>query len=390
MILSFFFLLNDPPNAYEKEVIYLLKSEITSETGTDRNVRTNYRYLYKDKVYEFDMVVLDDQGNILKIYEIKTHSAVKTIPNTINKLLQTYKEIAKEDAYLVYLDKGLHIISQSTFAKKRKKTKSSSLTIKSFSEYYLALTKIRNYNEDMFFFRGHSDFDYSLRPSLYRDDRFVDNENELYREAIRHKPSEFTEDMSTFDKLVKMQHYGLPTRLLDITSNPLVALYFACQEKKDDNNQEKDGEVLIFDIPENQAEFFDSTTVCILSNLAKQTKDFSLEKNKYLLAESIKQDKPYFSVEKLKSDAVNQTICVRPKLNNERILRQDGAFFIFGIDGDNKRNVKKLEDDPITLRIKADCKGTILKELQHLGINKASLFPETENVMQEIKSSCGK
>ena len=373
---------------YEEQVIKCFIEEF----GTDKKIQTNYSYLYNDKVYRFDIVELDEQEKIKRIYEIKTPSAVKFIPNSIRKLLQTYKEITGEGAtdsvFLVYLDKELHIVPQSVFAKENKHKHPTHIT-ESFSDFYCILKHYCKNNNDLIFFRGHSDCEYELTPSIYRDG-YIKDENIMYREAIRHKPSEFTEDMSTFDKLVKMRHYGLPTRLLDITSNPLVALYFACQQKKDKNNQEKDGEVLLFDIPMNQAEFFDSTTVCILSNLAKQTINFSFEKNKNLLADSIKQDKSNFSIENLKSDATNKTICVRPKLNNERILRQDGAFFIFGIDGDNKKNVKKLEDDPITFRIKTDYKDAILDELRLLCINKASLFPETENIMQDIMLSYGK
>ena len=50
---------------------------------------------------------------------------------------------------------------------------------------------------------------------------------------VAHVPRDFSECKSALDYLVQMQHYGLPTRLLDVTTNPLVALYFACQPAGD-------------------------------------------------------------------------------------------------------------------------------------------------------------
>ena len=54
-------------------------------------------------------------------------------------------------------------------------------------------------------------------------------------------PFEFVDNK--FDTLVKMQHFGLPTRLLDMTTNPLVALYFACENE---NEMASDSIVYIF------------------------------------------------------------------------------------------------------------------------------------------------
>lgn len=106
-------------------------------------------------------------------------------------------------------------------------------------------------HEYTIFYRGHSDFSYKLEPSAYRFDgkgkTFRPVEHHLYSEMLRHSSSDFSEDKNIFERLVRMQHYGLPTRLLDLTLSPLVALYFSCCEK---NNVA--GEVIVFPRKNNE------------------------------------------------------------------------------------------------------------------------------------------
>ena len=96
------------------------------------------------------------------------------------------------------------------------------------------------YKEEDMFFRGQSDSNYLLQPSIVREIRWRKNEKLMFDELERVCPKEFYNLNTILDKLVEMQHYNLPTRLLDVSSNALVALLFACQ------NCEIDGEVLIF------------------------------------------------------------------------------------------------------------------------------------------------
>lgn len=96
--------------------------------------------------------------------------------------------------------------------------------------------------DEMIFFRGQCDEAYTLQPSIYRTNKLIENEDYLFKDLISKCPNDFEECTTTFERLVKMQHYLLPTRLLDITTNPLVALYFACQEIT--NN--KDGRIFYF------------------------------------------------------------------------------------------------------------------------------------------------
>lgn len=65
-----------------------------------------------------------------------------------------------------------------------------------------------------------------------------------------------------FDHLVEMQHYGLPTRLLDVTQNPLVALYFACID-----SPKSQGEFIVFNVRHEKVKYPKSDTVSILASL---------------------------------------------------------------------------------------------------------------------------
>ena len=55
----------------------------------------------------------------------------------------------------------------------------------------------------------------------------------MFHDMVAYVPQSFSECKSALDYLVQMQHYELPTRLLDVTTNPLVALYFACESAGD-------------------------------------------------------------------------------------------------------------------------------------------------------------
>ena len=81
--------------------------------------------------------------------------------------------------------------------------------------------------EYQWFFRGQKDSTWSIIPNVFREDK-LKSEYTIIQNAIRQNPFEFKQ-LTEFETLTKLQQYGLGTRLLDVTLNPLLALYFATE-----------------------------------------------------------------------------------------------------------------------------------------------------------------
>ena len=125
-------------------------------------------------------------------------------------------------------------MSQHTTSQTSPLPASEEIRISSVSEFIEKIVQRDKEAGTETFYRGHADKDWDLLPSIFRTPNGVEKEHLLFHDMVAHEPQSFSECKSTLDYLVQMQHYGLPTRLLDMTTNPLVALYFACQPADDD------------------------------------------------------------------------------------------------------------------------------------------------------------
>lgn len=271
--------------------------------------------------------------------------------------------------------------------------------ITSFGRFHQYIKDVQTPGNTIFY-RGHADVNYTLLPSVMRSNGWLTHECDLYNETVIECPGDFDRCRTHLDYLVEMQHYGLPTRLLDVTQNPLVALYFACMD-----SPKSQGELIVFDVKREEIKYPKSDTVSMLASLPlfkddmKQQlydwatdptltqKDFNLRAVRLL--HEIKLEKPAFRDEMVKSDLTNCFFVLAEK-KNARIMKQDGAFIICGLFDTknsiiNKYRYQKHGKKQIFI-IDRKVKKEILAQLNKLSINKAQLFPEIQDVTAHIKS----
>ena len=214
-------------------------------------------------------------------------------------------------------------------------------------------------------FRGHSDESWDLLPSVKRkcsdqEERYLTNEFRV-KAPSRYNHCPAVSDYSSW--LALMQHFGLPTRLLDWSYSPLVALYFAVSANSGPTspciwilsartlNQNQDFDPVIY--PINAWSF---------GNLIEPAFKKRPETGKVAVAMGIEFD--------------------------SRIQLQQGAFTIHSSDTPLNK-FKDASNFLVKLIIPYDCKTELFNELQILGITKSYLFPDLASLSEDLKYKHG-
>ncbi|HDZ9463752.1 TPA: FRG domain-containing protein [Vibrio cholerae] len=219
---------------------------------------------------------------------------------------------------------------------------------------------ISEFGEEKFYpmYRGQSDIEWALTPSIGRFYQRMNNkvkhsswasfEHNLMSQFKRlSEPYLKSRPQSRIEWLVEAQHYGLATPLLDWSTSPLKALYFAVENPTYDL---KDGAVYVI--------------------------------QPYRLS--------------LGSDPLEEVKCLEfyfPKHSNEIIVAQDGCFTIFPYTQffsplDDLRNPDSFSANSLrtfrVIKIHAKDKPALREQLSDIGINKMSMYPGLESVSKHI------
>ena len=282
------------------------------------------------------------------------------------------------------------------------------------------------------YFRGEALDSWQLRPSLTRppleDQPDVrGREGEMLLDLISRRPEDFINADSAVSEWVLAQHFGLKTRLLDVTRNPLVALFSACDDSSHCHQRtfaDEDGVLHVFVVPRTMIKPFDSDSVSVIANFAKlplaeqllllgkhdQTIRDEIQKlgqkapvgiyGMYYdalmrLYHNIGREKPHFK-ERIDPRDFYKVFVVEPQHSLERVRAQSAAFLISALH-------ERFEPAEIlawntnipmykhhTFAIPAQCKGSILRELQLLAVTRETLFPGLEEATQAVMRQHGR
>lgn len=287
------------------------------------------------------------------------------------------------------------------------------IEIDSVSSFIKAIKELRESADGTsteLYFRGQEVEFWDIEPSIFRND-MLSIEHKLMQIPLQKIPMEFKGFDSLFDVMTKYQHYGMCTRLLDLTTNPLVALYFACKihgqekyETEDDPVEQEPYGVVYYTNNYYPSQSVDKE-IKIVTALASY--DLSKENTIGTVLDKLRMDNLINEETKarwLKKEYVDEFIkiiqrnyMVVPTYTNERLQRQNGVFLLASMfsvniganvkDGVITKSKNNLRDEFASkyFYIKGENKESILKELDLYNINEATLFPELEHQLNYIR-----
>ena len=269
-----------------------------------------------------------------------------------------------------------------------------------------------------FFFRGESknyksDYDdesFGTAFQSYLDRKGLTKyERDLYQEAMRLNVASFEEDRTMVERIARMQHYGLPTRFCDMSTNVLLSTHFACgggAKTAEERGNGRDGFIRVMKVKGDRIKSFTSDRIIAIAHLplvSAENVNPSRPKGLDYLTYEVKNNRSGFYYEEegigswLRED-IQHVWAFKPMMNSRRIRKQGGVFLAFGCS-DNKKPLEPTfspsdYDNPSSpsygikqvgyIRIASEAKANIRNQLRYFGMEAESVYPELSNVCEEL------
>ena len=254
----------------------------------------------------------------------------------------------------------------------------------SLSKYTSLIEGVRNSAGSSLWFRGIGSTSYLLSPTLYRHptlskiEDLINLESELLT-RFRHRsiPYQSRPLVDQWELLFMMQHYGVPTRLLDWSENPFIALYFAITSAE---NRMSAGA------------FTNDAAVWLLHTGLWNSKAISPYWKGRVMAipdSPLEGYQPGTDLLKLSQ----LPVAMAGLHNSPRIVAQRGAFTIFGHQNTPMEILYDQESFPADALIKIVLPKAHLSELRDslfgIGYADSMIYPDLSGLAIEIKRSFG-
>lgn len=205
------------------------------------------------------------------------------------------------------------------------------------------IRSFRNDADARYFFRGECAVFPDPTPGLLRNKAWLSKENEIFQDAQNRVPALFANCPTTFDKLCQMQHYGFPTRLIDISTDLAMAWFMAvdgwhANEALRELNAARGAffvpSVLVLRVPREREKFLDSDLVATLSAVARMKREFNSGHLRHEVAQERAEFKEDVMLKRIREDCSRNCV-VYPRMSNPRVARQKGAFVLCGLTREN-------------------------------------------------------